>query len=184
MPENGYIEENPPLTCNVGDIYYSDDTCSADVVSGKTPIGVVFDAVNKLVVSLDEASGKAWGPNEIDVAQLSNYGTWTAAQTDFNGKSNTDILVSLGTQYEAANYCHNMTTGGKTWYLPALGEMQPMSNSAVQSTVSAVGTAFSGYCKSSTEQTSKNAWILEPFDGESYNAEKYAMGRVRCIFKY
>jgi hypothetical protein len=178
-------------TCNVGDIYYSDDTCSPTRINSKTPIGVVYDSVNKLVVSLDESSsGLIWGPNNTDVAQLTNYAGYGPAREDFNGKSNTDILVAIGTQYEAANYCHNKTTGGKTWYLPAYGEILPMftNYTAVQNTVSAVGTALQYGYLLSTEINLDYAWSISPdymdsSDG-SNAAPKYNAYLVRCVFQY
>ena len=49
------------------------------------------------------------------------------ALSDFNGASNTAVLVGLGTDYTAANAAHNYN-GGVTgtdiqWYLPAAGEL-------------------------------------------------------------
>src|SRR5574344_1672590 len=43
----------------VGDILYSDKTTSHNLVSGKTPIAVVFDVTNQLAVALVEGS-KVW----------------------------------------------------------------------------------------------------------------------------
>ena len=47
------------------------------------------------------------------------------ALSDFNGKSNTDVLVGLGTAYTAANAAKNYTVDGIDidWYLPACGEL-------------------------------------------------------------
>jgi uncharacterized repeat protein (TIGR02543 family) len=46
--------------------------------------------------------------------------------SDFNGLKNTQTLVGLGTDYEAANACWNYndeTNSGLQWYLPAMGEL-------------------------------------------------------------
>lgn len=46
--------------------------------------------------------------------------------SDFNGLKNTQTLVGLGTDYEAANACWNYNDGtnsGLQWYLPAMGEL-------------------------------------------------------------
>ena len=175
--------ESTQLTCNVGDIYYADDTCSPDVISGKTPIGVVYDTEHKLVVGLDEKSMLLWG--EYGSNPLPNYGDVVSAKTDMNGKSNTDTLVSLGTEYQVANYCHDKTTGGKTWYLPAFGEMQPMYNSAVISKLGVVGTAIGGYGYwSSTDSGYSNAWFFAPVDGVSGLGNKGNPYFVRCVFSY
>ena len=50
------------------------------------------------------------------------------ALSDFNGLSNTELLVNEGEQYEAAHACWNYkdaTNGadGLQWYLPAMGEL-------------------------------------------------------------
>ena len=50
------------------------------------------------------------------------------ALSDFNGLSNTQLLVNGGTRYEAAHACWNykdVTNGadGLQWYLPAMGEL-------------------------------------------------------------
>lgn len=47
------------------------------------------------------------------------------ALADFNGKSNTDYLVSLGSNYVAANLAKNYEVDGVdiNWYLPAAGEL-------------------------------------------------------------
>ena len=45
--------------------------------------------------------------------------------SDFNGVSNTALLVGLGTAYTAAYACHSYSTAGipaGQWYLPAMGE--------------------------------------------------------------
>lgn len=45
--------------------------------------------------------------------------------SDFNGLSNTQTLVGLGTQYTAANACWKYNDGANNlqWYLPAMGEL-------------------------------------------------------------
>ena len=47
------------------------------------------------------------------------------ALSDFNGKSNTDYLVSLGSDYVAANAAKNYSVDNIdiNWYLPAAGEL-------------------------------------------------------------
>ena len=48
--------------------------------------------------------------------------------SDFNGKDNTDVLVGLGSDYEAANYAKSYSDGvsDAEWYLPACGELGVM----------------------------------------------------------
>ncbi|MBR1604489.1 MAG: hypothetical protein IJ660_00085 [Alphaproteobacteria bacterium] len=78
------------LNCQIGDIYYSDDTCKATYDYTKRPIGVVYDANAKGVVSLRTVNVKDLGTfsNQSDI--------WNAAK----------------------NYCNSMKLGNKTWTLP------------------------------------------------------------------
>ncbi|MBR1605794.1 MAG: DUF1566 domain-containing protein, partial [Alphaproteobacteria bacterium] len=178
-----YCAASATSDCKVGSIYYSDDTCSDTRINSKTPIGVVFDAANRLVVALDEYWA-FWGVHGTDTP-LTNYTDSVSVKTDVNGKSNTDTLVSLGTQYEAANYCHNKTTGGKTWYLPAYSEMLPMFNSVVNSTLAVVGTGFSNnYYWSSTESQSSSAWAFNFWGDYGTFDSKSLAYYFRCVFKY
>ena len=163
-----------PHLCNssetkIGDIYYSDDICSSEVVSGKTAIGVVYDTDRKLVLSLDQVT-KYWNDGTTtynDISTLTNYTSSSTAQQDFDGKSNTDKIVayatSSGQTHQAAQYCHDKTTGGKTWYLPALGEMMPMGTnySTINTGLSkAGGTSLSSSCYwSSTEYNYYQTWV-------------------------
>ena len=53
------------------------------------------------------------------------YYSGNKALCDFNGLSNTQTLVSLGSEYEAANACWNYKDdySNLQWYLPAAGEL-------------------------------------------------------------
>ena len=62
-------------------------------------------------------------PNPAYYVPISGYVNTLA---DFDGKSNTDILVSLGSSYIAANIARNYKVAGAEeikWYLPAAGEL-------------------------------------------------------------
>ena len=185
-----YCIEKCPLLCEVGYIYYSDDTCSSKVISGKTPIGVVFDSNRQLVVSLDSVL-KPWNDgsaNWKEVSGLKNYDDSSTAQQDFNGKSNTDTIVafakSSGQTQQAAQYCHDKTTAGKIWYLPALGEIRLMATnySTVNTSLSKVGEEFD-HLWSSTE-ASDSAWYMYPRNGYANNYLRNHYSPVRCIFSY
>lgn len=65
------------------------------------------------------------------------------ALSDFNGLSNTQTLVGLGSDYKAANVCWKYNDGASTlqWYLPAMGELcylMPRFNE-VNNTLTALG---------------------------------------------
>lgn len=52
--------------------------------------------------------------------------------TDFNGQSNTDIIISASPGEDGSNnashYCYAQTLNGQHGYLPALGELVVMYN--------------------------------------------------------
>lgn len=62
-------------------------------------------------------------PNPAYYAEISGYNNKFA---DFDGKGNTDVLVGLGADYEAANAARNYKAAGAEeieWYLPSMGEL-------------------------------------------------------------
>jgi hypothetical protein len=62
-------------------------------------------------------------PNPAYYAPISGYNN---ALADFDGKGNTDVLVALGADYEAANAARNYKAAGAEeieWYLPSIGEL-------------------------------------------------------------
>lgn len=65
------------------------------------------------------------------------------ALADFNGKSNTDTLVELGSDYVAANAAKNYSVDGIDidWYLPACGELAflPVRYKAINDSIVALG---------------------------------------------
>lgn len=91
------------------------------------------------------------------------------ACADFNGASNTSVLVGLSTAYTAANACHLYSTSGISagnWYLPAMGELayiMPRWNE-IQNALNAVGgvqlDAYECYWSSSEFDTvyANNMW--------------------------
>ncbi len=116
--------------CNIGDILYSDGTCSADVVSGKTPIAVV------VYISDDKNCGQAlsarsigeyeWnsrGGSDIPGLQIADY---TTAKYDYNSCGNTHAMGIHSSVSEAAmNYAPDNApeTKGK-WCVPAAGILE------------------------------------------------------------
>lgn len=91
------------------------------------------------------------------------------ALSDFNGKSNTDILVGLSSDYEAANHAKDYTIDGVSgidWYLPACGELGVMlarlgNISTVISTLGGVAIPTAHYLWSSTECSAYNSYYVD-----------------------
>lgn len=110
-----------------GSILYSDKTTSKEKISGKTPIGIVFDGQNRLAIALTEFKKIKWSSEgRNDIPGLKNY-TSASDISDYNGKSNTKIIIDqCGSKCEAAYKAYNYSTEGTSvgqWYLPSAGEM-------------------------------------------------------------
>ena len=110
--------------------------------------------------------------------------------SDFNGASNTEYLVGLGTGYTAANAAHNYD-GGVTgtdiqWYLPAAGELGfiiPRFN-AINATIQSVGgVAVAGDLPfwSSSEYSSNHAYRVNSSNGYVRSYTKYNTYYVRAF---
>ncbi len=119
-------------------------TTSSSIISGKTPIGVVFNGDKRLALGLHHfANGhqfsygyanSQWTADNVDIPQLANKDQ-SAALSDWNGKGNTKTVLayckSTNMHCPAFEYANNYTTAGTSagdWYLPALGEVVDICN--------------------------------------------------------
>lgn len=146
--------------CQIGWIYYADGTCSANVVSGKTTLGVVVYVTDGgkhgQVMSawpIDEDGNKStrkvgmvWSTEYVDISSLPNDTSYEGAMKDFSSCDNTDKIVAQGdtSMYPAAwatkKYAPTTETKGK-WCLPAAGVLSSIYNnqSAVQAGITKLG---------------------------------------------
>ena len=177
-------EDSSGSNCNVGDILYSDMTCSSDVITSKTPIAVVFDTTNHLAIAMDTAQ-KAWSDEYFDVPTLSNYGSSSAVTADWQGKNNTRLVLEYcktnGKSCPAFEYVNSYKTDGTLagdWYLPAAGELIGIyGNMAVLNTALGKigGTELPSYLHwSSSENSSGNAWEQHFSNGAVSHNGKYS----------
>ena len=156
--------------CSLGDIVFSDGTCSANTISGKTPIAVVvYKSGNCGQAMALESIGKyLWTTEFIDISALTNYTSESAASTDFASCENSEIIRLQGDSnaYPAAWAAYNYTTTGTKvgdWCLPAAGIFASIyNNQFIINTgfVRAGGQEFttSNTGWSSTEHDIKFAW--------------------------
>ena len=109
--------------------------------------------------------------------------------SDFNGLSNTEVLVGLGSNYVAANAAWNYKDAANStvqWYLPAMGELgflMPRFNE-INSAVTGVGgvaVGGSSYFWSSSEFSSNNAYNLSAGSGSVGNYGKNDRYSVRVF---
>ena len=131
-------------------ILYGDGTIASGVVTGKTPIGVVFDTANRLALALtdvkkDGTAGSGamqWSSASCDTPGLQNCGysdistgtNLTPISCGIDGRLNTNAILAStcnGTTY-AATATNNYQPAGCTkdfckkskWFLPSLRDLQ------------------------------------------------------------
>ena len=146
----GAVAENTSQVVSIGAIVYGDGTVASGVVTGKTPIGVVFDTANRLAVALtdvkkDGTAGSEtmlWSSASCDTPGLQNcttteipYGTnLTPITCGVDGRLNTNAILASscnGTTYAATATNNYQPTGcakdfcKKTkWFLPSMRDLQ------------------------------------------------------------
>ena len=181
----------------VGYIYYADGSCHADYDNTKEALGIIYDAANKLVVSLDEkvAFWNDGTTNYQDIPELTNFSVIEKAQFDMEGLENTNKIVAFalsnGQTHEAAEFCYNKTSGNKKWYLPALGELIPLYTNIndVQKGLENIPTSTKirlDMTHTSTESGIYYIWYVNMSTGkiQATGNVKYYTHPTRCIFKF
>ncbi len=165
---------------NVGD-YYNED--------GKE--GVVFkvwdDGRHGKIVSLDETKAPWDSRVKWDSANGWSGGTRTYADSESNGKANTDkIMARSDSQYfDAFEWCR---AKGSSWYLPARDELKQIykNKDKLNSTLSQYGTAIeNNYYWSSTECVDYKpefcAWLVDMCFGNALSFYKNYYYYVRAV---
>ena len=171
--------------CRVADILFSDMSCSPVLVTGKTPIAVVFSDFDRLAVAL-ESKRLPWGGNGKEIG--------ATAQTA-SGKLNTKAILAYGKangiKYSAAEYCNNYSTEGTKvgdWYWPSKEEWIVLAESFVIVNRKLKGLASIGKAKymnsadywTSTEYDSDKAWHINSHEqqGKSSKSESWEIRPV------
>ncbi len=186
--------------CKIADILNSDGTCTTDKVNGKIPIGVVVyigsDNCGQ-ALALETFRNKQWSIEYVDIPNLPNYGSVSAAQKDIDSCGNTQTIIKYGNEgkypaaWVAVNYMPSSVseTKGK-WCLPAAGIAQSMMDnySAINSSLSKVGGETLLYYDinwSSTENYSNSVWAWSYNSNYLANYSKtYSSFNVRPVLKF
>ena len=176
----------------VGDILYGDGTVASGLVTGKTPIGIVFDTANRLAVALTDinSSGSAgsstmyWSTSYYDIPALGNCTSSTDLTTcGVDGRANTTAILNCGSScgttpaatatnsYEPSGCSKDFCKKTK-WFLPSMRDLITLYNAKSYVNASLSLTASSGaktltesYYWSSTEYGSSTAWALYMVNG-------------------
>ena len=112
----------------IGNILYSDKTCSKELDTGKTPIGVVVYVDRNgggQALALNSIGEYKWGA-KTDISGLTNYSEDSDAATDFASCENSKIIMAAGDKSKypavwAANEYSTEGTSAGDWCLPAAG---------------------------------------------------------------
>ncbi len=177
----------------VGAILYSDKTFSSDVVTGKTPIGVVFDVNKRLAVTLEQSGLMPWGvptgiysfPN-CDVEERLSCGT--------DGKTNTAAIIAFGKteswEFPAAEYCNEYKTPGTEagdWFLPSYSQLWEIyqNKDRINATLQKLGKpAMDGTTWSSTQVNLGLAMMLDVSDASYFAVAKPMYAHVRPVLAF
>ena len=155
----------------IGYILYSDMTRSKNLISGKTPIGVVvcsYAGGGGQAMALNSVGSMTWGGYGTDIPGLNNFTSNSSASTDLKSCENTAVITAAGTSstYPAAWAAKNYNTTGTEpgdWCLPAAGIMISIKNniSTINNGFNLVGGAQIGTRSdlwSSSEHSSDSTW--------------------------
>ena len=184
------IVEVPPMPrveqkrYNIGD-YYNDNGLE----------GVVFevwdDGRHGKIISLDETRAVWDSRVKWNSANGSSGGTRTYADSESDGKANTDKIMARSDSkyFDAFKWCR---AKGSSWYLPVIDELKQIYNNKdkLNSTLNQYGTALRAALKfdfywSSTESVDDEpefcAWFVDMFNGYTFNYYKLNLFYVRAV---
>ena len=135
----------------VGAVVYGDGTVSKGIISGKSPIGLVFDTANRLALALTDvkkdgtagSEGMKWSSIDYDIPSLMNCSVsdiptgsnLTPISCGVDGKDNTNKMLACGSScggtpaatavnnYQPADCTKDFCKKTK-WFLPSLKDLQ------------------------------------------------------------
>jgi hypothetical protein len=104
--------------------------CPPSCVNGELEV-TLPDGSTLYVYPTDNDVNIKWGEFGNDINGLANINNQAGANADFNGESNTDLIVAHLGNWNSGDYAANLcaTLSAQTgcdWYLPAAGELNAM----------------------------------------------------------
>ena len=179
--------------CFIGNILYSDMTCSSNPISGKTPIGVVFDTTYGLAIAKDEFANMPWSYIGEDVSGVTNSSSVSTSTADWQGFNNTKAMYEAdksGVNYPAIKKVLTYSTEGTEqgqWYLPAAGELQAISTNkdTLNTMLSKIGgTQMSGNYWSSSEQNNVMGYYIGIGNNSSSTGQKIVKNKAKPVINF
>ena len=183
-------------SCSLGNILFSDGTCSANNVSGKTPIAVVVYKSGNCgqAMALKPIGSYQWSTEYVIISDLPDL-TQSEATRDFASCENSAKIRAKGNSsiHPAVWAAHEYNTAGTNagdWCLPAAGILTLIKNN--QNVINtgfsrADGTQFtdSSYAWSSSENDSGRAWRSDfSYSSGLYNSLKSNSREVRPVLVF
>lgn len=172
----GWAEFHPPAPPS-GDCETIGDICGdGTIYAGLSPDG----NVKMYAAAADAPSTLVWGPGAGSTMDDCAPGPW-AEDSCKTGEANTTVLAGLGTSYEAATYCADLSAHGHTdWYLPSVLEFQVM---AALGPAPNHGFTDEDYYWTSTEVGDSHVFdgYVDGVDGTVSWDGKYLSLYVRCV---
>ena len=167
---------NCRLICQIGWIYYSDKTCSAELINTKTVLGIV------IYTSTDKTEGEIVSPYPLPQKYMwSEYSGKAPTRrqeasalvigVDYDSCNNTDRLLADSTNtYPAAqaarNYAPTSETKGK-WCLP---DYQVLSRpSTANSSIWSVNQAYAAVTGKSQGLSQLHPWLSDSWSSTEQN---------------
>ena len=126
--QSNVCEKPAVRECQAGDIFYSDRTCSNTYVSGKTPLGIVVDPMNRLLLGLQNYGGPMALPNSpayVGLTSVGNERYGNPGNSSERGYENTMKILQSGISTPSVMYCTSISSSaleGRNMYVPATYE--------------------------------------------------------------
>ena len=198
---------NKPAPNVIGDIVFKDGSAMTyaefNVLDPTTQnakkaaaIAVIFDATNKLGISLTEDSGSVWAPTGtigydtlFATSETDGSGNWTVIT---GGDPVNTAGSNAATNYYPFYYCNNYTASGVGgWYLPSKGEFDSLASylttvNTTLSSLSGAAAAVSGTYWTSSQLSSgaNQAFGFDASPGYTSGFLKNTIRKIRAIKKF
>lgn len=168
-----------PITNNTGSVSSSSNSSGylpSDNFAGDTSF---VDGSAKYSNTNTNKIPSPYNGNKFNTDYSKDISGYNNALSDFNGLSNTQVLVGLGSNYKAANaaWGYNDGVSNTQWYLPSAGELGFMVArfKTINNTISQLGgVAVPSYAFwSSTEYSSNGVYYMGTLYGNVYSLKDY-----------
>ena len=196
IEENGGGNGTINYDCKIGNIVYSDKTCSSEPIEGKISIGVIFNEGNRLAIAKNTET-RWWSENDFTGGSCQGsdeaLGDWAGK---YNTKRDWEVCLSQSRDCPAFKYAASYYTEGTEagdWYLPALAELNAIykNKDVLNETLAKIGgkqlpsdSHWSSSANCSTEAGYRHAWGLLFREGRIVSEHRAYSHYVRPVLAF